>query len=120
MKPCRCRVCVYVGCVNAGPFQKRQTLLIYKAYMEILWTTEGHGVTSEVKGKSLRGTSPAPGRQPTVGTEAPLQAWDGYGGTREEQTSPSFMQFSPIHDNLFQLCCRTGICHQVAVRRGSF
>lgn len=87
MKPYRCRVCLYVGCVNAEPFQKMQTLLIYKAYMEIL-DTEGRGVTSEVKGKLLWGTSPAPGRRPTLGTEAPLQAWDGQ-GTREDQASPS-------------------------------
>ena len=38
--------------VYAEPFQKRQTLLIYKAYMEIL-AMECHGVTSEVKGKLL-------------------------------------------------------------------
>lgn len=31
-----------------------------------------------------------------------------------------FTQFSPIHTNLFQLCCRRGICHQASVKRGSF
>lgn len=76
MKPYRCRACMYVGCVNAEPFQKRQMLLVYKASMEIL-DTEGHGAISEVKGKLLRGTPPAPGRQPALGTEGPHQAWDG-------------------------------------------
>lgn len=80
--------CACMWDVYAEPFQKRQTLLIHKAYMEIL-PTEAHGVTSEIKGKLLWGASPAPGRQPALGTEAPLQAWNGYRGTREEQASPS-------------------------------
>lgn len=78
--------CACMWDVYAEPFQKRQTLLIHKAYMEIL-PTEAHGVTSEIKGKIA--VRKAAGRQPALGTEAPLQAWDGYRDTREEQASPS-------------------------------
>lgn len=42
----------------------------------------------------------------------------GTGAPKRSRRPQWFMQFLPIHNNVFQLCCRTGICHQVAVKMG--